>query len=287
MKQKTVTKAIVKQDGKILLLRRRGGRPSIDGKYELPGGRIHYKQQPEDALRHAFRIHLGVNFETAQLHDVMSFIDPEDRDLQYVFVIYNASLDPIDKTIELSREYDRYIWKKMDEIQRDELTLSTQQILGLQPIPYSTGEEPDIDKLDVDKVATNRVVAYTDGGSRGNPGPSAAGYVLMTTEDLVIAEGGAYLGVTTNNVAEYQAVYLALEKALALGARHVDFRLDSQLVVNQMNGVYRVKHSELLPIHNRIRELATYFDKVTFVHVRREYNQLADGMVNKILDANE
>lgn len=284
MKTKTVTKAIVKQDGRILLLRRSGGRPSIDGKYELPGGRIHYKQQPEDALRHAFRIHLGVNFETAQLHDVMSFIDPDDRELQYVFIVYNASLDPIDKTIELSREYDRYVWKKMDEIQRDELTQSTQQILGLQPVPFSIGGEPSVDQVE-ENMTTDRIVAYTDGGSRGNPGPSAAGYVLMTADEVVLAEGGAYLGVTTNNVAEYQAVYLALEKAQKLGTRQVDFRLDSQLVVNQMNGVYRVKHSELMPIHNRIRELASHFHRVTFVHVRREYNQLADGMVNRILDA--
>lgn len=286
MKQKTVTKAIVKQDGRILLLRRRGGRPSIDGKFELPGGRIYYRQQPEDALRHAFRIHLGASFETAQLHDVLSFIDPEDRELQYVFVVYNASLNPVDKTIELSQEYDRYVWRKPEEIQRDELTHSTQQILGLQPVPYSTGDEPAIDEVDVDNLSTERVVAYADGGSRGNPGPSASGYVLLTTDDVVIAEGGAFLGVATNNVAEYQAVYLALEKAQELGARHVDFRLDSQLVVNQMNGIYKVKHSELLPIHNRIRELASHFNKVTFVHVRREYNQLADGMVNKILDAN-
>lgn len=287
MKTKTVTKAIVKQDGRILLLRRHGGRPSIDGKYELPGGRIHYKQQPEDALRHAFRIHLGVSFETAQLHDALSFIDPEDRDLQYVFVVYNASLNPVDKTIDLSSEYDRYVWKKPEEIQRDELTHSTQQILGLQPIPFSTGEEPAIDNVVLDKIATIRLVAYTDGGSRGNPGPSAAGYVLMSTDNVIIAEGGAFLGITTNNVAEYQAVYLALEKAQQLAARQVDFRLDSQLVVNQMNGIYKVKHSELLPIHNRIRELASHFDKVTFVHVRREYNRLADGVVNKVLDSSQ
>ena len=88
MKQKVVTRAIIKQDQKVLLVRRKGGRPSISGLYELPGGRVHIGQQPEDALAHALRIHLNVAPETVQLHDVMTFIDPDDRELQYVFIIF-------------------------------------------------------------------------------------------------------------------------------------------------------------------------------------------------------
>src|SRR5690349_638472 len=132
MKQKVSTRAIIKQDGKILLLRRKGGRPSIRGMYELPGGRVHMNQQPDDAIRHALRIHTDVAAETVQLTDVLSFVDPDDRELQYVFIVYSASLKPTDKTIDLSSEYDKYVWKKLSEIQRNELTQSTQQILGLQ-----------------------------------------------------------------------------------------------------------------------------------------------------------
>ncbi len=94
-----------------------------------------------------------------------------------------------------------------------------------------------------------------------------------------------YLGIATNNIAEYHGVRLGLEKALELGVRTVDFRIDSLLVVNQMNGIYQIKNRELWPIYERIKELTTKFDKVTFSHVRREFNQLADGMVNKILNA--
>lgn len=288
MKQKVVTKAIIKQDGKILLLRRSGGRPSIAGKYELPGGRVHINQQPEDALAHALQIHLKVSPETMQLDDVMSFIDPDDRELQYVFILFQTSLKSSDRTIDLSSEYDRYVWKKLSDIQRNELTQSTQQLLGLQP---STSlielSKRAIAHSDAKDTTYEQIIAYSDGGSRGNPGPSAAGYVLMDSSETVIFEGGTFLGTTTNNTAEYQAVYLALQKALEFGASIVDFRMDSLLVVNQMNGIYKIKNADLVPINHRIRELVHRFERITFTHVRREYNQLADGMVNKILDQHQ
>lgn len=288
MKQKVVTKAIVKQDGKILLLRRRGGRPSIAGLYELPGGRVHINQQPEDALEHAFTIHMGVSAETIQLRDVMTFIDPDDRELQYLFIIFDASLKPSSRNIQLSDEYDKYIWKPLSEIQLHEITQSTQSLLGVVPLPFSQhGQEEVVMVNDAKSTTCEKVVAYSDGGSRGNPGPSASGYVLLDQSNQVIYEGGSFLGITTNNVAEYQAVYLALEKALEFGACVVDMRMDSQLVANQMNGIYRVKNPDLAAIHHRIQELSGQFDKVTYTYVAREYNKLADGMVNKILDEHE
>ena len=286
MKQKVSTRAIIKQEGKILLLRRKGGRPSIRGMYELPGGRVHMNQQPEDAVRHALRVHTNVATETVQLSDVLSFVDPDDRELQYVFVVYEATLKPTDRTISLSNEYDKYVWKKLSEIQRNELTQSTLQVLGLQEVAYATSTPQDLDiEIDEKKPSFPLAVIYSDGGSRGNPGPSASGFVVMNEAGEVVSEGGAYLGITTNNVAEYQAVYLGLERAQELGVKVIDFRMDSLLVVNQMNGLWKIKNPDLTIIHNRIKELSGRFDKVTFSHVRREYNKLADGMVNKILDA--
>ncbi len=288
MKQKVSTRAIIKQDGKVLLLRRKGGRPSIRGMFELPGGRVHMNQQPEDAIRHALRIHAGVSAETVQLSDVLSFVDPDDRELQYVFVVYEATLKPTDKTVALSNEYDKYVWKKLSDAQRNELTQSTLQILGLQEIPYATSTPQEVDMTsDVKNSTISSAIIYSDGGSRGNPGPSASGFVIMNETGEVVMEGGAYLGVTTNNVAEYQAVYLGLERAQELGVRVVDFRMDSQLVANQMNGIYKIKHPDLAIINNRIKELTQQFERVTFSHVRREYNKLADGVVNKILDQHQ
>ncbi|MBC7459423.1 ribonuclease HI family protein, partial [Candidatus Saccharibacteria bacterium] len=128
------------------------------------------------------------------------------------------------------------------------------------------------------------VTIFTDGGSRGNPGPSAAGFVIIDANQQAVAEGGEYLGITTNNQAEYHGVRIGLEKAIELKMKRIDFKIDSMLVVNQMKGFYKIKNRELWPVHERIRELMKQCDKVTFNHVPREFNQLADGMVNKTLD---
>ena len=126
---------------------------------------------------------------------------------------------------------------------------------------------------------------YSDGGSRGNPGPSASGYVLIDDNDKVIVKSGVYLGVTTNNQAEYQSLKFGLEEAQKLGAREVDVFMDSLLVINQMKGIFKVKNRDLWPIYEAIKELAKQFKKVTFTHVPREFNKLADAEVNETLDA--
>ncbi|MBI4101007.1 ribonuclease HI family protein [Candidatus Microgenomates bacterium] len=124
---------------------------------------------------------------------------------------------------------------------------------------------------------------YADGGARGNPGPAAAGYVI-TNDGQILEEGGQFLGKTTNNQAEYAAVRVALEAAKKFEPKEIEFHLDSQLVVKQLNGEYRVKNLALRPRVEEIQRLAKQFKKVTFTHVRREYNKLADAQVNIILD---
>ena len=285
MRQKISVRAMIKQDGKILLARRATGRSSILGKYELPGGSVDFREQPTEALARYLGNHFSVAIETAQLFDVVSFIDPDDKDVQYVFVLYLVSLKANESSIKLSSRYNKYVQLKLSDVQLSELTNSTQILLGLD-----TDEQPtlfhDIDHTadDVENASNDSLILYSDGGSRGNPGPSAAAFVVMNGREQVIADGGSYLGVTTNNQAEYQAVYFGLKKANELGAKNVDFRLDSNLVVNQLNGVYKIKNRDLWPIYEQIKLLIPKFQKVTFTHVRREFNQLADGLVNKILD---
>lgn len=128
------------------------------------------------------------------------------------------------------------------------------------------------------------ITMYADGGSRGNPGPSACGYVLINEAGEVLVDKGVYLGITTNNQAEYQGLKSGLLEAKAMGARNVDVRLDSLLVVNQMKGIFKVKNRDLWPIHESIKKLVAGFEKVTFSHVPREMNKLADSAVNRVLD---
>ncbi len=126
---------------------------------------------------------------------------------------------------------------------------------------------------------------FTDGGSRGNPGPSATGYVLLDMEDNVVKKEGKYLGITTNNQAEYLALKSGMEAAREYGVEELEVYMDSLLVVNQMKGIYKVKSLELQPIHQSVKELAGVFRQISFTYVPRELNKLADGMVNECLDA--
>lgn len=285
MKQRISVRAIIRNDDKTLLLRRANGRQTILGKYELPGGKLAYGEQPEDTLRRYLHDDAGLHMQTAQLFDAVTYIDRDDRDIQYAVIVYLVSLAKGSHGLTLNNNYDKYIWQKTSEIQQDSTTDLTQLLLGIiQQDALTDRSSEKIAIIDDINTSNTEAIIYTDGGSRGNPGPSAAGYVILNNHQEVIDQGGEYLGITTNNQAEYQGVRLGLEKALTLGIKHISFCLDSMLVVNQMNGLYKIKNRELWPINERIRELITKFDKVTFSHVPRELNQLADGMVNRTLD---
>ena len=134
-------------------------------------------------------------------------------------------------------------------------------------------------------VKIEEVKLYADGGSRGNPGPSSSGFVILNMADTVVTKAGLYLGITTNNQAEYIALKIGLEEATKLQAEIVHVYLDSLLVINQMKGIFKVKNRDLWPIHEAIKELTIRFKRVTFTHVPRELNKQADAMVNEILDA--
>jgi len=288
MNQRIAVRAIIRKDEKTLLLRRATGRETILGKYELPGGKLDYGEQPEDALSRHLKSEADLTIQTAQLFDVLTYIDHDDRDMQYVFILYLVSLGVSGATVTLSQNYDKYLWKKMADIHQEELTESSKLLLGISQQQIKSVKREELIGHDaITTTGISHAIIYSDGGSRGNPGPSAAGFVIMDAQEDVVHQGGMYLGITTNNQAEYHGVRLGLEKALAMGVKTVDFRIDSLLVVNQLNGIYTIKNRELWPIHERIQALVPQFTKVTFSHVRREFNQLADGMVNKILNAHE
>lgn len=133
-----------------------------------------------------------------------------------------------------------------------------------------------------------RVVVYCDGGARGNPGPAAIGAVVLTpigSGSRVLAEISETIGVATNNVAEYKALIAGLEAARGQGAKQVEVRADSELVIRQLQGRYKVRNSTLAPLHRRARALLATFEEVTLVHVLRDENTEADALVNAALDA--
>lgn len=285
MKQRLSVRAILTEKGKTFVVRRANGRPTILGKYELPGGKLAYNEQPEDALRRYLHDDIGVHVKSTQIFDVVTYIDHDDRDIQYAVIVYLVTLAENNRPIKLSGNYNKYKYSMMSEFQHNELTDLTLLLLGIiQQEEITDKSFKTVKASGAKNTADSAITIFSDGGSRGNPGPSAAGFVALDGSQQVIAQGGEYLGITTNNQAEYHGVRLGLEEAIKLGFKRVDLKIDSMLVVNQMKGFYKIKNRELWPIHERIRELMTQFDTVTFTHVLREFNQLADGMVNKTLD---
>jgi probable phosphoglycerate mutase len=131
------------------------------------------------------------------------------------------------------------------------------------------------------------MVAYIDGGARGNPGPAGYGVRIEQPDGTVLAELHGGLGIATNNVAEYNGLLAALQWAIDHGHRRVHIRADSELLVKQMRGEYKVKHPGLQPLFVRARLLVMQLDRVGFEHVRREYNKEADRLSNLGMDESE
>ena len=126
---------------------------------------------------------------------------------------------------------------------------------------------------------------FTDGGARGNPGPAAAAFVLETDDGTVLAARGEAIGVATNNVAEYRALVAGLEQAREFGVDELEVVSDSELLVKQMRGEYKVKNAALRELSTEAARLAGEIGEVRYTAVRREHNELADRLVNEALDA--
>jgi ribonuclease HI len=245
----------------------------------------------------AEQVHSGSKTSTWRIYD--------DKDLQV-----NDKIDLIDKvdagnpatweSIGIAR-IDLIVEKRLGEItkedmkghdgyeSREEMLEDFQKYYGPQVsfetpvkiIHFTLGQE---DRTVEGLPRLKEAKLYTDGGSRGNPGPSASGFAIIDMGGKVVVKKGVYLGITTNNQAEYQGLKLGLEEAKSMGIRDVHVYMDSMLVVNQMLGKFKVKNRDLWPIYESIRQLAGTFNNVTFMHVPRELNKIADEAVNEALD---
>ena len=139
-------------------------------------------------------------------------------------------------------------------------------------------------------MSQTKLTLYTDGGARGNPGPAAAGVVITNSDDEVLKTADRYLGETTNNQAEYRALILGLETVNKVSPNistvevELTVLMDSELIIRQMEGKYKVKAVDLIPLHEQAKQLSTHFGKITFRHIPREKNARADALVNHCLD---
>ena len=129
-----------------------------------------------------------------------------------------------------------------------------------------------------------KTVIFADGASRGNPGPAAIGVTIKDERGRLITSISQRIGKATNNQAEYRAIIAALEEAIRLGAKRVDIKMDSELVVKQINGEYRVKKVTLKPLYQRVKQLQSSLESFTITHIPREQNAEADKLANKALN---
>lgn len=283
-----VVQGLVQKGSKVLLLRRALGAPFLEGKYELPGGQVDYGEQPEDAIKRHLKIATGLEpVGGLQLFDVVSYINFDEGDnSQYVLIVYLLNIKALPGKIILGQRHNRYHWLQMSNKNRTiDLRYSADLLVSiLQGQDKSLGlhSEDTLSRTLPGEVSD--VVIYADGGSRGNPGPSAVGFVFMDHSRKILHEGGSYVGNANNNYAEYQALKQSLEYAKRSGFKKLDIKMDSMLVVNQINGLYSIKNQELIAVNQACLDLIGQFEKVTLRYVPREHNYLADGVVNRILD---
>lgn len=132
-----------------------------------------------------------------------------------------------------------------------------------------------------------KLTIFTDGGARGNPGPAALGVVIKNQDGETLAAFGEYLGEQTNNYAEYSALIAGLKKAKELGATEVNCLADSELMIKQMQGKYKVRETTLQKLFIRAYNAAAQFDNIKYQHIERSYNKEADKLVNETLDVNK
>jgi ribonuclease HI len=234
---------------------------------------------------------LSVNDEVQLLDKV----DPGNRETWVpigVGVIESVTEKRIREISESEKQAYENVYGKIDDVIELFAKLYGKEITDQDVIKIVTFSFSPISKsaINVDKKTTNEqlpkeIKMYADGGSRGNPGPSASGYVLYDMSGEIVAREGIYIGVTTNNQAEYLAVKYGLTAASKGSARAVHVYLDSLLVVNQMIGKFKVKNRDLWPIHSAIKDIVATFEHVEFTHVPRALNKEADAAVNEALDA--
>ena len=294
MKQRIRVVGIVSKGDDILLLKRPQGRMDAEPVWELPTAKIGFGEQPEEAIVRVIDEALDVAVENLELKDAVTFVALSSASRLYnLYIVYAVKL-PEEAKITLSDLYSQYKFLKYntDNISKLKIEDATRSVLSIelgdeeveraQIFNNHIGE--DGGSKNIYRNVANGVTIYTDGASRGNPGPAGLGYYIIDENGNEVKRGGEFLGFATSRVAEYYGLKEGFEQAIEMGYKSVRFVSDNLMMVNQMNGIYAVKNRDLQPIKRDIDELLKQFEAVAFVHVRREYNKEADSEANLAID---
>ena len=289
MKQRIRVTAICKKNDEVLLLKRAGGR--VEGGapfFELPQGKIIFGEQPDEAMMRVIYENIGIEASSIRLLDAVTFTNLEGAsELGNLYIVYEVQLG--DASVKITNDrYAAYKWMNSTDTGSLPLEEATMMVLQITATKTGTNAAKIIRTTEGNQVlpASDFATIYTDGGSRGNPGPSGLGYYIIGADGREIKRGGEFLGFTSSRLAEYYGLKEGLEQAIELGLKKVHFKSDCLMMVNQMNGVYKVKNPDLYQIHADVLKLLENLDSYSFTHVPRGQNEEADAEVNKVIDAN-
>ncbi len=276
MKQRIRTVGIIKNEDGVLILKRSRGRSDAPVFWELPTGKIKFGEQPEEAMARSLTEYTGLKADMVKLKDVITFLAPEGSSrISNLYIVYELNVQGEIKP----NPRDRYTaYKFIKDFTNSGIHLN----------------EPSLSVLEIEEQKTttsrasardtaNAITINVDGASRGNPGPSGVGYCIYDN-DHIIERGGEFIGFATSRLAEYYAMKKGVERAIELGYKTVKFVSDSLMVVNQLSGIFTVKNQDVVHVYKDIQEKLEQFDAVSFTHVPRSKNVIADSEANAAID---
>ena len=277
MKQRIRVVGIIRNDEGILILKRNLGRSDAPVFWELPTGKIKFGEQPEEAMVRSVQEYAGLHASQVKIKDAITFLALEGSSrLSNLYIIYDVTVSAEQKPSPRDR-YTSYKYIKdfiSANVRLNEASTSVFEIIeGRVTSEHISSRD-----------TASSVAIYVDGASRGNPGPSGIGFRVIDTEGHTIEQGGKFIGFATSRVAEYFAMKEGIEKAISLGFKSVRFFSDSLMVVNQLNGIFSIKNPDIIPIYNDIQKLLNEFDSVSFTHIPRSENSVADSEANRAID---
>ncbi|MBP5512562.1 reverse transcriptase-like protein [Candidatus Saccharibacteria bacterium] len=277
MKQRIRVVGIIRNEDGVLIFKRNRGRSEAPVFWELPTGKIKFGEQPEEAMVRTLSEYTNLTPSSVKIKDVITFLALEGSSrLCNLYIVYEIKINGAIRP-EPQDRYTAYKFVKdfpSTNVKLNEASLSVMEIVD---------EKVMTSHVSPRDTATS-VTIYVDGASRGNPGPSGIGYNVVDVDGHTIERGGKFIGFATSRVAEYYAMRNGVNLAIKLGLKTVRFVSDSLMVVNQLNGIFAIKNQDILPIYQDIEDKLKNFEAVSFTHIPRSSNSVADHEANAAID---
>ena len=277
MKQRIRVVGIIKTEEGVLIFKRSRGRSESPVFWELPTGKIKFGEQPEEAMARSLTEYTGLNANNINLKDVITFLATEDSSqLSNLYIVYELGIEGEIKPTPRDR-YTAYKFVKDFTNSNTRLNETSMSVIEIEE------EKTAPDRISSRDTA-NSITINVDGASRGNPGPAGIGYCIHDDKGQIIEKGGEFIGFASSRVAEYCAMRKGVERAIELNYKTCRFISDSLMVVNQLNGVFHIKNQDIIPIYKDIQTKLQQFEAVSFTHVPRSKNTIADSEANVAID---